>query len=112
MIDLQKAQKAFIKYVAVGLYNVLIIKYLSNFTNSQIDTKIFAINSFVASITSVAFGLIASRLIKVLPIPIAMITFGVISFIIMSIVLLYMKNKVGLDPKMYSELELKYDNKN
>lgn len=101
-----------IKYVAVGLYNVLIIKYLSNFTNSQIDTKIFAINSFVASITAVVFGLGASKLIESLPVPIAMITFGVVSFIIMSVVLLYMKNKVGLEPKMYSELELKYDNKN
>lgn len=101
-----------IKYVAVGLYNVLIIKYLSNFTNSQIDTKIFAINSFVASITAVVFGLGASKLIEILPVPIAMITFGVVSFIIMSAVLLYMKNKVGLEPKMYSELELKYDNKN
>lgn len=101
-----------IKYVAVGLYNVLIIKYLSNFTNSQIDTKIFAINSFVASITAVVFGFSASKLIENLPVPIAMITFGVVSFIIMSAVLIYMKNKVGLEPKMYSELELKYDSKN
>ena len=101
-----------IKYISVGLYNVLIIKYLSNFTNSQIDTKIFAINNFVASITAVCFGIVASRLIEILPVPIAMICFGVISFIIMSMVLLYMKNKVGLNPKMYSELELKYDNKN
>lgn len=101
-----------IKYVAVGLYNVLIIKYLSNFTNSQIDTKIFAINSFVASITAVVFGFGASKLIENLPVPIAMITFGVVSFIIMSAVLIYMKNKVGLEPKMYSELELKYDSKN
>lgn len=100
-----------IKYIAVSLYNVLIIKYLSNFTNSQIDTKIFAINSFTSSIVSVIFGLWASKLIEVLPVPIAMIAFGVISFIIMSFVLMYMKNKVGLEPKMYSELELKYDNR-
>lgn len=102
-----------IKYIAVGLYNVLVIKYLSNFTNFQIDTKIFAINSFVASITSVIFGIFASNLIEKVPTPIAMITFGVVSFIMISIVLIYMKNKLGLDPKMYSELELKYDeNKN
>ena len=101
-----------VKYISVGLYNVLIIKYLSNFTNSQIDTKIFAINNFVASITAVFFGLIASKLIEVLPIPIAMISFGLFAFIIMSAVLVYMKNKVGLNPQKYSELELKYDNKN
>ena len=101
-----------VKYIAVGLYNVLIIKYLSNFTNSQIDTKIFAINNFVSSITAVFLGIAASRLIEILPMPIAMISFGMISFIIMSILLIYMKNKVGLEPRMYSELELKYDNKN
>lgn len=100
-----------IKYLTVGLYNVLIIKYLSNFTNAQIDTKIFAINSLVSSITAVCFGFVASRLLESLPIPIAMITFGMISFIIMSIVLFYMKNKVGLEPNMYSDFELKYDKK-
>ena len=52
------------------------------------------------------------KLIEILPMPIAMISFGVISFMVMSVILIYMKNKVGLNPKMYSELELKYDNEN
>ena len=41
----------------------------------------------------------------------AMIVFSIFVLIIISITLLYMKNKVGLNPNEYSELELKYDKK-
>ena len=100
-----------VKYTMVGLYNVLLIKYLSNFTNSKIDTKIFAINSFCSSIIGVVFGIFASRLVEDLVTSTAMIIFGITTFVIISVVLVYMKNKVGLEPKEYSETELKYDMK-
>ena len=100
-----------IKYVVVGLYNVLLIKYLSNFTNSQIDTKIFAINSFCTSVTSAVAGIFASRLIDNFSTAEAMIIFGAFSAIILTIALLYMKNRFGLEPSKYSELEVKYDSK-
>ncbi len=100
-----------VKYTMVGLYNVLLIKYLSNFTNSKIDTKIFAINSFCSSIIGVMFGVFASKLVENFVTSTAMIIFGTATFIIISSVLVYMKNKVGLDPKQYSETELKYDMK-
>lgn len=99
------------KYMMVGLYNVLLIKYLSNFTNSKIDTKIFAINSFCSCIVGVLFGVFASGLIANMPTSNAMVVFGGTSCIIISLTLVYMKNKVGLDPKQYSEVELKYDAK-
>lgn len=99
------------KYMVVGLYNVLLIKYLSNFTNSKIDTKIFAINNFLSSILGGVFGIIASILIEKVSISNAFMIFGTFSFVIIVLNLIYMKNKVGLDPKKYSELELKYDAK-
>lgn len=100
-----------IKYIVVGLYNVLLIKYLSNFTNSQIDTKIFAINNFCASITSIFVGIFASKLIAIYNTSEAMIIFGAFSAIVLTVVLSYMKNKFGLNPSKYSELEVKYDSK-
>lgn len=100
-----------LKYMMVGLYNVLLIKYLSNFTNSKIDTKIFAVNSFNSSIMSVIFGVFASHLLNLMSIEKAMIVFGVTTLIIVLIVLIYMRKKVGLDPKEYSEFELKYETK-
>ena len=100
-----------IKYMMVGLYNVLLIKYLSNFTNEKIDTKIFAIDNLSASLLSVIFGIIGSGLLEIMTISKAMIVFSIFVLIIISITLLYMKNKVGLNPNEYSELELKYDKK-
>ena len=98
-----------VKYVVVGIYNVLLIKYLSNFTNSQIDTKIFAINSFISSITSALLGVFASWLITQVSIAAAMIILGAMSFVLLLIILIYMKDKFGLEPEQYSDLELKYD---
>ncbi len=98
-----------LKYICVGLYNSLLLKYLSNFTNSQIDTKIFAINNFLNSILSVVFGACASKMLSIMPTSQAMLIFGIGAALILIIVLIYMKNKVGLDPKKYSKIELKYD---
>ena len=100
-----------IKYVIVGLYNVLLIKYLSNFTNCQIDTKIFAINSFCTAVTSTLVGIFASKIIENSNMAEAMIIFGAFSAIALTIALLYMKNRFGLEPSKYSDLEVKYDSK-
>ena len=100
-----------VKYVVVGLYNVLLIKYLSNFTNSQIDTKIFAIISFCTAVTSAVAGIFASKLIENSNTAEAMIIFGAFSAVALTIALLYMKNRFGLEPSKYSDLEVKYDSK-
>lgn len=100
-----------IKYILVGLYNVLLIKYLSNFTNKTIDAKIYGINSFLSCVVSVLFGFIAAYLVDLFPTSGAMLIFGWGVLVIMSIVLFYMRDKVGLDPKEYSEIELKYETK-
>lgn len=99
-----------IKYITVGLYNVFLVKYLSNFTNEEIDTQIYSLNNCIGSFSGIIFGLIGSKLIDCMPtVAEAMMIFGIISFLIMVIILKYMKNKVGLSPEKYSEIELKYD---
>ena len=100
-----------IKYIMVGLYNVLLIQYLSNFTNQAIDTKIFGINNFCSCVVSALFGIIASILVKYMPTANTMIFFGWGSLILIGCILIYISDKVGLDPKQYSVLELKYDTK-
>lgn len=100
-----------IKYMTVGLYNVLYINYLSNFTNSKIDTKIFALNSFFGAIASIILGIVAAILVDKMPTDKSMIIFGIGTFIIIICILKYMKKRVGLNPKEYSEIELKYDSK-
>lgn len=100
-----------IKYWIVGVYSVLISKYLSNFTNEKIDTRLFAIYSFVTSVISVIFGVIASNFVSRMSTADAMILFGSMIFVLFMIVLIYIRNKFGLKPEEYSEYELQFDKK-
>ncbi len=100
-----------LKYWVVGVYSVLISKYLSNFTNSLIDSKLYAINSFVNSIVSAILGVAASVLVNYISIPDAMMIFGVTILVLFTILLIYIKDKFGLKPEEYSEYEIQYDKK-
>jgi hypothetical protein len=77
----------------------------------MIDTQIFAVNSFLQSIVSVVFGIFASKLVENYSTATSMIIFGATSLISITIILLYMKNKVGLEPEKYSTYELQYEKK-
>ena len=100
-----------LKYWIVGVYLVLISKYLSNFTDERIDTRLFAIYSFTTSIISAIFGIVAARFVEVMSTADAMITFGSVTLVIFLVVLIYIKNKLGLKPEEYSEYELQFDKK-
>ena len=100
-----------LKYWIVGVYSVLISKYLSNFTNERIDTRLFAIYSFTNSIVSVIFGIIASRLVEKMSTADAMVVFGEIILVLFVVILIYIRNKFGLKPEEYSDYELQFDKK-
>lgn len=98
-----------IKYFCLGIYYSLIDKYLSNFTNEEIDTKIFTANNFLRSISSAFFGILASFLLDRTETAICMIIIGIIFFILIVLIIKFMKTRVGLKPSEYSKEELKYD---
>lgn len=84
-------------------------QYLVNFTNDEIDTKIFAANNLFQSVARVIAGLIASFLLNRFEIAYCMIIIGTIFTVIFIIIGKYMKTRVGLKPEEYSKEELKYD---
>lgn len=98
-----------IKYICSGIYYPLIEKYLSNFTNKDIDTKIFTANNFLKSITSAIVGVIASFLLDRMETAYCMVVIGTIFFLLMILVNKFMKNRVGLKPEEYPKDEVKYD---
>ena len=100
-----------LKYWIVGVYLVLISKYLSNFTDDRIDTRLFAVYSFTTSIIAALFGIFASRLVVYMSTADAIIIFGSIMLVIFIAVLLYIKNKLGLKADEYSDYELQFDKK-
>ena len=97
------------KYIFIAMYDPLIEKYLSNFTNEQIDTKIFTANNFLKGIAGAVSGILAAFLLDRMETAYCMIIIGIIFGIIMMLVCKFMKSRVGLRPEEYSKEEIKYD---
>jgi len=98
-----------IRYIGSGIYEPLIEKYLSNFTNEEIDTKIYTANNFFSSIASAMIGILAAFLLERMEIAYCMIAIGTIFFFLMLLISQFMKSRVGLKPEEYAKEEIKYD---
>ena len=92
-----------------GLYYTIIEKYLRNFTNKNIDTKIFAANNLFVGLANVASGVIASFILDKTTTAKAMIIIGIAFTILYIFMGIYIKTRVGLKPEEYSKEERKYD---
>ena len=98
-----------VKSFCNGLHFTIIERYLRNFANEKIDTKIFAVNNLTSNTIKVIVGLIASFLLDKMITAYCMIIIGILYTIIFILVEKYMKNRVGLQPEEYSTIERKYD---
>ncbi len=94
---------------AHGMFYTIINRYFRNFTNKDIDTKIFAVKNLFVNIVSAVAGLMASFLLDKMSTAYCMIIVGTIFTIIYILMQKYMKSRVGLKPEEYSEYERKYD---
>ena len=97
------------KYIFTGMYDPLIEKYMSNFTNEKIDTKIFTANNFCKGIAGAIAGILAAFLLDRTETAYCMIMVGIIFFVLMVLVSKFMKSRVGLKPEEYSKEEVKYE---
>lgn len=92
-----------------GMYYTIKDRYLRNFADEKIDTKIFAADNLFCSIAKVLAGLGASFLLNQTTTANCMIITGIIFTIIYILMAKYMKTRVGLKPEQYSKEETKYD---
>ena len=99
----------FVYGYAEGMFMTLRDKYLNNFSNKKIDTKIYAVSQLTNSIAKVIGGLIASFLLNRMKTSYCMIIIGIIFTILAILTEKYMKTRVGLKPSQYSKEERKYD---
>ncbi len=98
-----------IRYAYRGMYYPLIEKYLRNFANDKIDTKIFTAKNTLGSILSAIIGIFASFLLERMDIMYCITIIGILTIIFTIAMQKYMKTRVGLKPEEYSKEELKYD---
>lgn len=91
-----------------GPYNVLIYRYLNNFTNKKVRTKLATIRNMIYNLFSIAISLLGSLLLNFTNASNAILIVGCMTTIIMILLLDYMRDKVGLKPDKYNEEDLKY----
>ena len=98
----------FTKY-AHGMFYAIIDRYFRNFTNKNIDTKVFATKNLFVNTVSAVMGILASFLLDKMQTAYCMIVIGVAFTILYILMGTYMKTRVGLKPEQYSKEERKYD---
>lgn len=94
---------------AHGMFYTIIDRYFRNFTNKDIDTKIFAVKNLFVNLVAAIMGIMASFLLDKMKTAYCMIIVGIIFTILYILTGKYMKTRVGLQPEEYSKEERKYD---
>ena len=87
-----------VRNVELGLFVVLNKRYLSNFTNQTIYSKICSVNGVIQSLLRMLITVVGSMLVSKMSIASAMAVMGSFMIIIMILLLKYMKMRVGLKP--------------
>ena len=95
-----------------GAYNVLIFRYLNNFTTRKIRVKLATIRNIMYNISSIAISLIGAFLLNHTTPSNSIIIVGCLTAIIIVLLLDYMRDKVGLKIDGYKKEDLKYYIKN
>ena len=91
-----------------GAYNVLIYRYLNNFTNRKIRTKLATIRNMFYNISSILINLFGAMLLNYTDSANTIIIVGCMMTILIILLLDYMRGKVGLKPEQYKKEDLKY----
>ena len=89
-----------------AMSTILVNRYLGNFANKEIVSKIYAASSIVKNLIRMIIGMAGSVLLGITTSSNAMVIGGIVFFIVSIILLIYMKPRVGLKPEQYSKQEI------
>lgn len=92
-----------------GIFYTITDRYFRNFTNEEIDTKIFAVKNLFVNLVSAIMGIMASFLLNKMSTAYCLVVVSTIFTIMYILMGKYMKSRVGLKPEEYSKQERKYD---
>ena len=97
-----------IQYAIKGPYIGLMTRYLNNFTNRSIRPKISALRYLTANLTTAILSFICSGLLAITTTANTFIIIGCITTIGVVLLLIYMRDRVGLKPEEYSDEDIRY----
>lgn len=89
-----------------AMNNILTNRYLGNFANQEMTSKIYATNSIARNLFRMIIGMTGSWLIGVVPSANAMFYAGGVFLIISFMLMIYMGPRVGLKPEEYKKEEI------
>ncbi|MBE5819484.1 MAG: MFS transporter [Clostridiales bacterium] len=97
-----------VQYAMQAPYHTLSSRYIKNFTTSEIRTKISSSFDLIKSISQILVALFASYLLTITTVENNFIILGIMFLIIMFVVLMIMKSRVGLKPEEYRKEDIKF----
>ena len=89
-----------------GINDVLSLRYMGNFTNNQIITKIYAINAISRNVFRMGIGFLGSYLLTITNTANATIVIGIFLAIISISLISYMSTRLGLKPEKYDKKDI------
>lgn len=90
-------------------YFILEKKYTTHFTTADIRVKILSAGEFIASLGKIFMSAIGGLLLEYFSTSQAYIIFGWIGFILMILILRYMKTRFGLRADQYNKKDIEYE---
>lgn len=99
-----------IQYSMQSPYLILNSKYLKSFASPQMRTKIATTFDLIGSISSFVIAMISSYLLTKISPQHSFLILGIVFAVIMSVVLIWMKSRLGLKPEEYKKEDIEYIN--
>jgi len=100
----------FVQHFLRAPYWVLQNKYVTNFTNSDIRTKILSATEIIEGIGRIIFSFLGGLLLEYYNTSQSYAIMGIAGMIILFFILKYMKKRVGLSPEEYNKKDIEYIN--
>lgn len=94
--------------VSASIWWVLEAKYLKNFTNENMRSKITFTYNFIGAISASICSAVCGWLLKVISVENAFLIVGLFALACMVVVLDYMRKRFGLRPKEYSKEDIEF----
>ena len=81
---------------------------MNNFANNEVLPKIYLVNGIVSNFCVMIVGIVASVILKMTVLSNALLILGTIMTLIVLILALYSKSRLGLKPEEYSGKDIEY----
>lgn len=96
----------FIHHFFRGPYWILEDRYVTNFTNSNIRTKILSTSNLIKNIAKIVISFLGGLLLEIYTTSTSYLIVGIIGLIVILAILKYMKKRIVLDPKKYKKEDI------